>query len=92
MNIINILNSSNITTFNSKQFILPKNKEYMSSIIMAIISDEDINNENSVCELRGYSVKLLVIPKKYIDIFYETPLGKLIKYQLHPSGFSITYY
>lgn len=91
MNIVRIENVKDIDTLNGKIDIKSNQHHTNESVNMVILSADDINNDNSMIALKGYSIRILVIPKKYRYTFYETKLGSLIKSQFD-SKCNISYY
>jgi hypothetical protein len=58
---------------------------------MVVLSAEDIENINSLINLRGYSIYVLLIPKKYKFTFNDTDYHKSIVANLMPN-YVISYY
>ncbi|MFW5847659.1 MAG: hypothetical protein ACOCVF_01950 [bacterium] len=58
---------------------------------VVILSENDINNTNTLNKLRGYLIDVLVIPKKYKYTFNDTEYFDILKIQLSDKP-TITYY
>ena len=56
-----------------------------------VLSEEDINNLNTLIKLRGYLIDVLLIPKKFKFTFNDTDYYNLIKIQLSKRH-TISYY
>jgi len=82
MNIIKIENVKQITGFQNRLEIKSDYKYSSENSIMAILSDDDINNDNCLVKLRGYVINILLLPKRYKYTFNETKTGELIAIQL----------
>lgn len=92
MNIIKIENVKRFNGFSNKVEILSNYKYSETKSNLVILNEEDINNDNSINKLKGYSISCLLIPKKYKFTFFdETPLGKIIKVQFN-KNYTISYY
>ena len=91
MNIIKVENVRNIEGFNNKIEIKSDYKYSDKQSIIVVLSEDDINNDNSLVKLRGYDISGLLIPKRFKFTFDETTVGKLIKQQLNRKNI-ISYY
>lgn len=91
MNIIKLENVNKVNTFNHKLEIKSNYRHDETSTIMVILSEEDVNNDNCVIKLRGYIVKILILPKKYKFTFNDTKTYKAIINNLS-DNFIISYY
>jgi hypothetical protein len=80
MNIINIENVRKINGFVNRLEIETRNpfSDSVKTITMVILSEDDILNDNSLLKLKGYSISILLLPKKYKYTFNDLPVGKLI--------------
>jgi hypothetical protein len=92
MNIISIENTKRFNSFSNKVEISSNYKYSDNKNYLLILNDDDINNDNCIIKLRGYSISCLLIPKRYRFTFFdETPIGKIIRRNL-TEDFSISYY
>ena len=92
MNIIKIENVKRFNGFSNKVEISSNYKYSDIKSNLVILNDEEINNDNTLNKLKGYSISCLLIPKKYRFTFFdETSLGKIIKVQLN-ENYTISYY
>lgn len=92
MNIIRIDNSKSIlTTTYSLTVNVEKHKDLNKVLTVVILSENDIENENSLIKLKGINIDVLVIPKKYKFSFNETKYYAHLMTQLTKEN-NITYY
>lgn len=91
MNIIKIENVKRIQGFHNKVEITSEFKHTERYSVLVVLSDDDINNDNSLLKLRGYDISTLLIPKRYKYTFAETKVGVLIRPQLN-KNYVISYY
>lgn len=92
MNIVKIDNFKSAVGFTNKVEInVEKNKDIKKQGVLVVLSAEDIENTNSLINLKGYSIYVLLIPKKYKFTFNDTDYHKLIIANLMPN-YVISYY
>ena len=91
MNIIKIDNVKRIETTASGLIIKSNQINDDKVTVVAILSESDINNDNTYIKLIGHSIACLVLPKKYKHTFFETKMGELVRMNLI-ENYDITYY
>lgn len=91
MNIIKIENTKRFIGFSNKVEISSNYKYSDNNHYLVILNNDEINNDNTINKLKGYSISCLLIPKKYRYTFNETSLGKIIKVNLKENCI-ISYY
>ena len=91
MNIVKIENFKSAFGFDNKVEIKADKRDTKKEGVMVVLSDEDIENINSLVKLRGYSIYVLLIPKKYKFTFNDSDYGKNLRHQFIPNVV-ISYY
>ena len=91
MNIIKVENVRRIESFNHKLEIKSDYKYSDNISTVVVLSEEDIDNVNSVIKLKGYSISALLIPKRKKYTFFETKVGEIVKQSLTEKSV-ISYY
>jgi len=92
MNIIKIENYKSAIGFNDKvEIYVEKRKDLNRQGVVVILSEDDIENFNTIIKLKGYSIYLLIIPKKYRFTFNDTKYFKDLSHQFIPNVI-ISYY
>lgn len=92
MNIIRIDNAkSTLSTAYSLTVNVEKHKDINKTLTVVILSEEDIENANSVIKLKGINIDIIVLPKKHKFSFNETKYYEVISSQL-TKDHNITYY
>lgn len=92
MNIIRVDNAKGVlsTTF-SLTVNVEKHKDINKTLTVVILSEEDIENPNSLIKLKGINIDVLVLPKKNKFSFNETKYFDIISSQFS-KDYNITYY
>lgn len=92
MNIVRIDNIKGcLATTYSLTLNVEKYKDLKKDCALVILSEEDIENENTLIKLKGININILMLPKKYKFIFDETKYFKHLASQLL-EDYKITYY
>lgn len=92
MNIIRLDNvKSSLATSYSLTLNIEKYKDIKKTFTIVILDEEDINNINSLIKLRGFSIAILIIPKKFKFTFNETKYYNELMSQLD-KDYKITYF
>lgn len=88
-NIMNIINLENFKSVLSSTHRLELKTDFKvkKNGTLVVLSEEDILNDNAYRKLIGYSIDVLIIPKKYKYTFQTTPIYKNIS-----KGFSKEFY
>jgi len=92
MNIIRIDNAkSTLSTTYSLTVNVEKHKDINKILTVVILSEEDIENENSLIKLKGINIDVLVLPKKHKFSFNETKYYEHLISQFS-KDYNVTYY
>jgi len=92
MNIIRIDNAkSTLSTAYSLTVNVEKYKDISKILTVVILSEEDIDNENSLIKLKGINIDVLILPKKHKFSFNDTKYYEHLIPQFS-ENYNITYY
>jgi len=92
MNIIRIDNAkSTLSTTYSLTVNVEKHKDINKTLTVVILSEDDIDNENSLIKLKGINIDVLILPKKHKFSFNDTKYYDHIVSQF-TENYNITYY
>ena len=92
MNIIRVDNvKSVLSTTYSLTLNVEKYKDLEKHTTIVVLDEEDIGNRNTTIKLKGISIDILIIPKKFKFTFNETEYHDIISAQLS-TNYNITYY
>lgn len=92
MNIIRLDNvKSNLATTYSLTLNIEKHKELNKPYVIVVLSEEDINNMNSLIKLKALTINTLMIPKSFKFSFNESKYYESLVAQLDKEH-NITYY
>lgn len=91
MNIIKVENGKGIIASAHSLELKAERNQNTNKAIIVILSDEDIENDNTLIKLRGYDIDALIVPKKRKYTFNETAYFEKLKPQLNKGNY-ISYY
>lgn len=92
MNIIRLDNiKSSLSTTYSLTLNVEKHKDLNKRFTIVVLDEDDVENINSLVKLKGISINVLIIPKKFKYSFNESKYYKEIMSQLD-KNYEITYF
>jgi hypothetical protein len=91
MNIIKVENGKGIIVSAHSLELKAERNQNANKAIIVVLSDDDINNDNTLIKLRGLIIDAIIIPKIRKYTFNESSYFEKIKPNLS-KGLNISYY